>query len=64
MYKSNNIIHNKNGDKMQKITCDVYDCQHCNGNNKRCSLNEIKVSNSSDEEKKEATMCDSYKRRK
>ena len=56
MYKSNNIIHNKNGDKMQKITCDVYDCQHCNGNNKRCSLNEIKVSNSSDEEKKEATM--------
>ena len=48
---------------MQKIKCDVYDCSHCNCHDKICKLKEIKVSNSSDEEKKEATMCSSYAKR-
>lgn len=48
----------------QTIKCDVYDCRHCDCEEECCNLKEIKVSNCSSNEDKEATMCDSYKRRK
>ena len=48
---------------MQKIKCNVYDCSHCNCDHKECKLKEIKVCNCNDNKNKEATMCDSYKKR-
>ena len=48
----------------QTIKCDVYDCKHCNCDEKCCCLDEIKVCNCANTEKKEATMCDSYDKRK
>ena len=48
----------------QTIKCDVYDCRHCDLEVECCSLREIKISNSSNDKEKEATMCASYKVRK
>lgn len=48
----------------QTIKCDVYDCKHCDIEGMCCSLREIKVSNSSNDKEKEATMCASYDVRK
>lgn len=48
----------------QKITCEVFDCKHCNCDECMCNLKEIKVRNCSDEETKESTMCYNYKKRK
>lgn len=50
-------------EERQTINCTVYDCKHCNCDDSCCELNEIKVCNCGDDEKKEATMCDSYKKR-
>lgn len=58
------LFHNITGDNMQKIKCDVYDCAHCNCDDKICKLHEIMISNCENAPKKEATMCDSYKKRK
>ena len=49
-------------EKKQDIKCSVHDCAHCNSDENTCKLNSIKVCSCSDEEKKEATMCDSYKK--
>lgn len=51
-------------DEKQVINCSVYDCKHCNVDDKKCELKEIRVANCSSENDKEATMCDSYKKRK
>ena len=48
----------------QTIKCDVYDCRHCEIDEEYCNLKEIKVSNCSNKEQKESTMCDSYDKRK
>lgn len=48
---------------MKKIKCNVYDCSFCNCKHELCKLDEIKVCNCNDEPKKEATMCDSFKKR-
>lgn len=45
----------------QTIKCDVYDCCHCDEKNECCCLDKIKVCNCSDDNTKEATMCDSFK---
>lgn len=50
--------------KKQKINCQVYDCKYCNCEDDICNLDAIKVCNCNDEKKKEATMCDSYKKTK
>lgn len=47
----------------QKINCTVYDCKHCDCDCDCCKLEEIKVCSCDQDEKKEATMCDSYKKR-
>ena len=56
------------GDEMdkekQKIKCDVYDCEYCNCDCNRCSLAEIKVSKNNENNSKDDTKCDSYKKRK
>lgn len=44
-----------------RIKCTVKDCKHHDGEC-RCVLNEIKVCHCEDSKKKEATMCDSYKK--
>lgn len=49
-------------EKKQGIKCSVHDCTHCNCEKDVCKLKEIKVCSCSNEEKKEATMCDSYKK--
>ncbi len=58
----------KKGENMnelnQKIKCDVFDCKHCNCDDKVCNLKEIKVCNCSHDDTKEATMCYSFKSRK
>lgn len=48
----------------QSIKCDVYNCKFCDLEESYCSLKEIKVSNSSNNKEKEATMCASYETRK
>lgn len=48
---------------MQKIKCNVYDCSHCDVHECACKLNVIQVASCSLEETKEATMCNSYKKR-
>lgn len=48
----------------QTIKCDVFDCKHCNCDDKYCNLDEIKISNCNNKENKESTMCDSYNKRK
>ena len=48
----------------QTIKCDVYNCRFCDIEGTYCNLREIKVSNSSNNKDKEATMCSSYKVRK
>lgn len=48
----------------QKIACTVYDCKHCDCDHDSCKLKEIKVCCCDSEHEKEATMCDSYKKRK
>ena len=47
----------------QKIACSVYDCMHCNCDQEFCKLDAIKVCSCDSDHKKEATMCDSYKKR-
>jgi len=44
-----------------RIKCTVKDCKHHDGDCK-CVLSEIKVCHCADSKKKEATMCDSYKK--
>lgn len=51
-------------EKIQQIKCDVYDCRFCDTDTISCSLKKIKVSNCNHNNNKEATMCDSFKRRK
>ncbi len=51
-------------DDKQTINCSVYDCKHCNVDDNKCVLKEIKVANCNHNNDKEATMCDSYKKRK
>ena len=51
----------KNG---QIIKCNVYSCKYCNCDSLTCMLNEIKVSNSSNNMKKEGTMCSNYKKQR
>lgn len=46
--------------KEQKINCRVYDCKYCNCDFECCNLDSIEVCNCNSEQKKEATMCDSY----
>lgn len=48
----------------QKIECDVYDCEYCDCDCDRCSLVGIKVSKRNENNCKEDTLCDSYKKRK
>lgn len=50
-------------DEKQNINCNVHDCTHCACEENKCVLHEIKVCSCSPEEKKEATMCNSYKKR-
>jgi hypothetical protein len=50
--------------KKQLIKCNVYNCAHCICDNNLCNLEEIKVSDCNNEEKKESTICDSYRKRK
>lgn len=50
-------------EKKQSINCDVHDCKHCECSENVCALHEIKVCSCSPEEEKEATMCNSYKKR-
>ena len=66
MHNYSRYENNNNGDMMekQKITCEVFDCKHCNCDEYMCNLKEIKVRNCSDDETKEATMCYSYAKRK
>lgn len=61
---TNNNIGDKMKKKEQKINCEVFDCNYCNCDDCKCELEEIKVCNCADNENKEATMCDSYKKRK
>lgn len=49
--------------KDQKIKCDVYDCKHCACEEENCELESIQVCSCNPEETKEATMCDSYKKK-
>ena len=53
------------GDIMAKknIKCTVFDCKNCICDEEVCNLDEIKVCNCADDETKESTMCDSYKKR-
>lgn len=51
-------------DKKQEIECEVFDCKYCDCNKCCCELGKIKVCSCSDEEEKEGTMCDSYKKKK
>lgn len=54
---------NSNGDIMkQNINCNVHDCKHCNKENSKCLLDEIKICSCGDENKKENTMCNNYKK--
>lgn len=48
----------------QNICCDVHSCKHCNCDKDHCKLEEIKICNCESERNKEATMCDSYEKRK
>ena len=50
--------------KKQKINCRVYDCKYCDCDCNICNLDSIEVCNCSNDHKKEATMCDSYKKEK
>lgn len=47
----------------QIIHCTVHDCHYCNDIHNCCEKKEIKVCNCENEKKKEATMCDSFKKR-
>ena len=46
----------------QKIKCNVYSCKFCNCDYNQCMLREIKIGNSSNNMKKEDTMCTNYKK--
>ena len=46
--------------KKNKINCDVHECKHCDKEEEKCTLDEIKVSKSNDDNEKEDTMCDSF----
>lgn len=52
----------KNTNK-QEIGCKVHDCKFCNCGDNCCSLDKIEVCNCSNDKEKEATMCNSYKKR-
>ncbi len=47
----------------KKIGCSVHDCTHCNCDHDLCQLEAIKVCHCADAKEKEATMCDSYKKK-
>lgn len=51
------------GKDKQKINCTVYDCKHCDCDCDSCNLKTIKVCCCASDNEKEATMCDSYKKR-
>lgn len=57
------IILKNNKSEEQTIKCSVEDCRYNDCAYGCCDLNEIKVCSCGDEEKKEATMCNSYKKR-
>ncbi len=50
-------------EKTQEISCSVFDCKHCDCDKEKCKLKKIKVCNCGNEESKENTICDSYKKR-
>lgn len=50
-------------EKNKHIACDVEDCAFNNCECNHCTLEKIKVCSCSSEEAKEATMCDSYKKK-
>lgn len=47
----------------QEIGCKVHDCKFCDCGENCCSLEKIEVCNCSNDKEKEATMCNSYKKR-
>lgn len=49
--------------KDQKINCSVHDCKYCECGCNECTLEQIKVCNCDHTKEKEATMCNSYKKR-
>ena len=51
-------------EKKQEIGCKVHDCKFCDCDCNCCCLEKIEVCNCNDEKEKEATMCNSYKKRK
>lgn len=53
---------NKDTNK-QEIGCKVHDCKFCDCGENCCSLEKIEVCNCSNDKEKEATMCNSYKKR-
>lgn len=48
----------------QKINCDVKDCKFNEVKDEECNLGAIKVCSCDAENDKEATMCDSYRKKK
>lgn len=48
----------------KSIKCSVHDCTYCIPKLNSCSKKKIRICNCSLEDTKEATMCDSYKKRK
>lgn len=44
----------------KEIKCDVQECKHCDNEEEKCTLDEIKVSKSSHDHEKEDTMCESF----
>ena len=50
-------------EKNKHIACNVSDCKFNNCECEHCTLEKIKVCSCSNEEEKEATMCDSYKKK-
>lgn len=69
MNKSKNWFYNNIGDKMKKekekqtIHCSVHNCYFCDEHINTCELNEIKVCNCGNNNEKEATMCNSYRKK-
>ncbi len=53
------------GDSMERqiIHCSVHNCDFCDTQENTCELKEIKVCNCRESQHKEATMCDSFRRK-
>ena len=68
MYKKLAFAHYNNGDNMkskknQTIKCDVNNCSYNDIECEECTLDKIKVCNIDNSKRKEATICDSFKKR-